>query len=180
MLATFVRDLAAMPDQLQAHAQRGETEAIQRHLHTLKGLAATLGASTLAAQAAKGERLMASTPDPADATATTLEACHAIAAAIPGLTELLQTLQQIQASDSPGSNNTSAPIDMPALLAALRAMVHRLENSDMDAMLSMAELQQQFGASLGERLEPLDAAMADMEFERALPHCIALIESLTT
>jgi hypothetical protein len=43
----------------------------------------------------------------------------------------------------------------------------------------MAELQQQFGASLGERLEPLDAAMADMEFERALPHCIALIESLT-
>jgi HPt (histidine-containing phosphotransfer) domain-containing protein len=179
MLATFVRDLTAMPDQLQAHAQRGETEAIQRHLHTLKGLAATLGASTLSAQAAKGEKQMAGSPSPADATAVTQEACHAIAAALPGLTDLLQTLQPIQTSNSPPNGGATPPVDTQALLVALQVMAHRLENSDMDAMLSMAELQQQFGTSLAERLESLEEAMADMDFERALPHCNALIESLT-
>ena len=179
MLATFVRDLAAMPDQLQAHAQRGEAEAIQRLLHTLKGLAATLGASTLSAQAAKGEKQMAGTPSPADATAVTQEACHAIAAALPGLTDLLQTLQPIQTSSSPRNGGATPPMDTQALLVALQVMAHRLENSDMDAMLSMSELQQQFGTSLAERLESLEEAMADMDFERALPHCNALIESLT-
>jgi CheY-like chemotaxis protein len=179
MLATFVRDLAAMPNQLQAHAAQGETESVQRLLHTLKGLAATLGASTLSAQAAKGEKQMAGTPSPAEATAVTQEACHAIAAALPGLTDLLQTLQRIQTSNSPPSGGATPPVDTQALLIALQVMAHRLENSDMDAMLSMSELQQQFGTSLAERLESLEEAMADIDFERALPHCNALIESLT-
>ena len=180
MLATFVRDLAAMPAPLQSHAARGETESVKRLLHTLKGLAATLGATALSAQAAKGEKQMAGTPSPAEATAVTQEACHAIAAALPGLTELLQTLQRLQTSDKPPSGVAVPPIDTQALLATLQVMAQRLKNSDMDAMLSMAELQRQFGASLAERLESLEDAMADIDFERALPHCNALIESLTT
>ena len=122
---------------------------------------------------------MAGAPSPAEATAATQDACHAIAASLPGLTDLLQTFQRIQKSNIPPSMDTTQAIDTNALLAVLQLMAQRLENSDMDAMLSMAQLQQQFGASLAERLESLDEATADMAFERALSHCNALIESLT-
>nr|WP_276595354.1 Hpt domain-containing protein [Roseateles albus] len=67
MLRSFTKDLAAMPAILLGHLNAGERVDAERLMHTLKGLAATLGAGPLSALAAEAERLMAG-----DTTAETL------------------------------------------------------------------------------------------------------------
>jgi hypothetical protein len=62
------------------------------------------------------------------------------------------------------------------LQAALRALSSSLEQQDMESMTAMAELQKRFGQSLGEGIADLEVAMADMDFEKALPFCNALLE----
>jgi CheY-like chemotaxis protein len=178
MLATFAHDLATMPSQLNTAVQQGDTDSARRLLHTLKGLAASLGATALSSAAAQGEKQMAAKPSAAEMTVLAQSACVAIDAALPGLTHLHQTLlAEAQASDA-SSQGPQTLVDKPALLNALKVMAAQLKDSDMDAMQSMAELQQQFGSALGERLGALEAAMAELDFDAALPHCNALIESI--
>ena len=71
-------------------------------------------------------------------------------------------------------------MDTAALTAALHALAHQLRDQDMNAMQSMGELQLNFGNALGASLEPLALAMAELDFEGALPHCQSLIESHST
>ncbi|MBL0124650.1 MAG: response regulator [Betaproteobacteria bacterium] len=64
MLRTFIKDLSGMPSQLSEHVARNESESAIRLLHTLKGLAATLGATALAGVAARGEKQLAASTAP--------------------------------------------------------------------------------------------------------------------
>jgi len=171
MLQTFVKDLGEMPAQLQ-----GATGPdARRLLHTLKGLAATLGAMALSGAAAACEKVVATDPTDEQLQATLEEACSAIVAAEPGLQVLLQALQQDQASGT-GTDAAVQALDKPALVAALKEMAGLLEAQDMEAMTAMANVQQQFGLALGEEIAALEQAMADMEFDKALPLCSALAE----
>ena len=173
MLQTFVKDLQAMPGQLQD----AKPDDARRVLHTLKGLAATLGATGLSSEAATAEKLMAVSPTPEQVVSTTRQACSAIALALPGLQVLLDTLLQEQASAAAADpGNAAVPLDRPALVAALQAMAQLLQAQDMEAMTAMSHVQQQYGAALGDDLAALETAMADMEFDKALPLVYALLE----
>ncbi|MEI8159197.1 MAG: response regulator, partial [Burkholderiales bacterium] len=165
MLTTFVKDLQTMPEQLQDFAQSpqagGTATDAKRLLHTLKGLAATLGAMALSAEAATAEKVLAASPGADQALTSTHQACAAIHSALPGLQALLEALQQDHANAAGGDSVSAAPsLDRPALLAALEAMMQLLRADDMEAMNAMAELQQQFGEALGEEVAALEAAMA--------------------
>jgi hypothetical protein len=61
----------------------------------------------------------------------------------------------------------------------LSSLEEQLQNADMESMQTMAELQQQFGDALGEQLGPLEAAMAELDFDRAMPLCGLLAASRT-
>ena len=178
VLRTFVKDLATMPEQLQAHAAQGQAQPASRLLHTLKGLAATLGAIALSAEAARGEKQLAGAAAPVEAADVAERACAAIATAGPGLAALLAALQAVQAAGAgPGAVPGTAPattLDTHALQTLLRAMAGQLRNADMAATDAMAELQRQFGAALGEQLRPMDEAIDALDFERALSLCNAL------
>jgi len=173
-LMSFVRDLQAMPDQLQAATPNDA----KRLLHTLKGLAATLGVTLLASETAGAEKSMAPKPTREQALSAGAHACQFIEAALPGLLALLEVLQQDHAvtagRDQAGSS--APPLDRPALLKALQSMAQLLQACDMESVHAMAQLQQQFGAASGEELEAMEAAIADLAFERALPLCHALQE----
>ena len=182
MLNTFVKDLQAMPAQLQDCAQNpqagGTTADAKRLLHTLKGLAATLGAMALSVEAATAEKVFAASPSAEQALASTHQACTAIANALPGLQALLSAMQLEHASaDAAGGGSVSAAqlLDRSALVAELDAMMQLLRTDDMEAMNAMAGLQQRFGEALGEELAALEAAMADLAFDQALPLCQALM-----
>jgi len=180
-LHTVVNDLLRMQQQLQLlSAQRAGTtfDDSGRLLHTLKGLAATLGATALSTAAAAAEKVMATSPSAALVASTTDQVCGAIALALPGLQALLDALQRehaAQAMDN-GARGGGAAINLPALATALQALRNLLAAQDMESMSAMAALQQQFGDALGEDIAALEAAMADMDFAGALPLCNALIE----
>ena len=173
MLHSFARDLAGLPQQLQAHIAQGQAVPAARLLHTLKGLAATLGAMALAAEAAQGEQQLAAGPTPAKAAALAQRACAAISAASPGLATLLQALQAAEKA------NTAPPtaFDGTALVTILRAMAEQLQNADMAATDTMAEMQRRFGGALGDQLQPIDGAIGALDFESALRLCKKLIQS---
>jgi PAS domain S-box-containing protein len=188
MLQTFVQELQRMPEQLQAlaqthaqshalnHAQGATPDDVKRLLHSLKGLAATMGADALATEATSAERAMAGTPMPEQYLAATTQAHNAVALALPGLQKLLAALEHDQMLTT-GSGAGAAALDRPALVAALGSMAALLQADNMEAMNVMAELQQQFGEVLGEDLATLEAAMADLEFDRALPLCQELLQT---
>jgi CheY-like chemotaxis protein/HPt (histidine-containing phosphotransfer) domain-containing protein len=181
MLTTFVKDLQAIPEQLQVFAQHPQPDGThadaKRLVHTLKGLAATLGAMALSTEAASAEKAIATSTSTEQTAASTHHVCTAIASALPGLQALLDALQRDHANATQGSAISAAQsLDRPALVAALAAMAQLLQANDMEAMNAMAELQQHFGEALGEDLSALEAAMAELEFDQALPLCIALLE----
>jgi two-component system sensor histidine kinase/response regulator len=156
-----------MPAQLSAHEAPAQGPSAAHLLHTLKGLAATLGATELAAEAALAEKAMADALTPAVAAAARARVGAAIAAASPGLAELLQALQFVPAPEAVPTTNW----DAPALRPALQALARLLGNADMAATDAMDALKRQFGAALGARLRPMDEAIDALDFERALGLC---------
>ena len=172
MLGTFLTDLASLPAQLRQLVQSGAHEDVTRLLHTLKGVAATVGAHELAAQAALCETQW-HTPSPPAQRETALQ--YTLAAMVQhraGLQGLLQALQN-------STPHTAEPGLTPMEAAELRRIVHtlaeQLRADDMAAMLLFADFQRQFGAHLGERITPLEEAMAALDFDAALVQCEALV-----
>jgi HPt (histidine-containing phosphotransfer) domain-containing protein len=174
LLRTFVKDLHDMPGQLQKHVDQGESLLASRVLHTLKGLAATLGALALSAEAARGEQRLAAGAALDEAAAAAQQACAAIRVASPPLATLLQTLQEAHATAAALAPTAT---DRSPLVPLLRAMSEHLHNHDMAATDAMRELQRQFGAVLAEQLGPLDEAVNALDFGTALRLCESLIEA---
>jgi HPt (histidine-containing phosphotransfer) domain-containing protein len=167
MLRTFTHDLAAMPARLRAHLAAAETAAAAGLLHTLKGLAATLGDAALAEKAAQGERALASAPAPEAVDAIGADACTAIERALPALQGLLQSLQSGHAAAAPADTAGAAAPDR----RALEELLALLENSDMRATEVMAQLPPLPGAAW----RALDEAVNGLDFERALQCCRSLL-----
>ena len=178
MLKSFVRDTQLMPEQLQS--QGTAPNDTKRMLHTLKGLAATMGVVALAEAAANAEKVLAGTPTPEQSVAAITQLCDAIALTLPGLGALLAALEYDQAfAKASGAEIAAQVFDQSALVAALRAMEQYLQDGDMESMNAMGQLQQQFGAALGDEMEPLEVATVDLDFDKALRCCVALREKYT-
>ncbi len=177
MLRNFCRDLRQMPEQLAAHRADGDYAEACRLMHNLKGLAATLGAKRLAVEAGHAE---AHFGDPAAADKVLGEpmirrVAAAVGVALPGLARLHEALDgALHAGAAP---NQADPSDRTALVQALRELAEALDGSDMSATQLMQELRNRHAAALGDRLQPLDEAVASLDFATALGHCKDLIES---
>ena len=167
MLRTFVTDLAAMPGQLRSQREQGQWPAAVRLLHTLKGLAATLGAMALAEQAAEAEKQLGSVAAPIALDGM----CAAIDAAVPGLATLLALLQGAPIPPA----GCAMPADNGALQTALKALAVQLGQADMAATDTMEALHRRFGGAVSGPLQALDEAIAVLDFERALLLCDDLI-----
>jgi CheY-like chemotaxis protein/HPt (histidine-containing phosphotransfer) domain-containing protein len=186
MLARFVADLAGMPAQLQALLQTDKTQEAVALMHTLKGLAGTLGASELAGVAAESEKQLAN-PLATSKQAVCVSMGHALRQAAPGFNRLLAALQShSDASAAPSPETFDEPALSAAWAAALCAALARLNtqlrDADMAATDTMTDIQRRFGAASdqlpGEPLTSLDAAIQALDFERALGLSTQLIEAL--
>ena len=181
MLGRFIDDMQAVPASWQA-----DPVGAGRWLHTVRGVAATLGAGALAAEAGRAERALATAAlsagagTAADTAADTepvlRQAADRLAAAVPGLNALLQAL-----ADLAGSGAVAAgPHDPRAAAQALRGLASLLQSADMAAMEAFAALQRDQAGALGDRLAPLEAAVHGLDFPRALALCQALLEEKRT
>lgn len=182
MLGLFLQTLHTLPAQLRTELDQGDVPAISNQLHTLKGLAATLGQGALSVVAAQGEARLATSPGPADVAEVVRQADSAITAASPGLALLWQALTAGRPVDrSPDAQLESpppAPPDTHSQVAALKVIADYLLNADMAATDAVADLVQRSGAAMGPALQPLEGAIQALDFERALGLCQDLIRTL--
>ena len=179
MLRRFVDDLAALPAEWQGLAAQGDAGAAARALHTVKGVAATLGLDDLAAMAAQGEKQLGG-HDAAPLIGPVMAlACRAVEAAGPALAGLLQALQAAAIGQPTFyASPAASPADRQALQQGLRQLADLLRNADMAALDAVTGLQGRFSGSLGERFQALDEAVAGLDFDPALGHCTQLLAAL--
>jgi HPt (histidine-containing phosphotransfer) domain-containing protein len=191
-LRLFVSDLDALPVQLHAYQLAGDVLSAKRALHTLKGLAATLGAEALATVADQGETQLKGSAANTDLPAVVTRTNTTIALASPSLSALLQTL--VASPSAPASTTSAPPIDTPpldtaALAKTLDALADKLGNFDMDAIQLMDYLKQHFGPGLqafgplgaqksqgAQTLDALEGAIDRLDFAQALRLCQTLTQ----
>ena len=180
LLRRFVRDLLAVPAQLATSLQAGDAAPASRQMHTLKGLAATLGAMPLSRLAAEAERDLANTATAPAAMQQRLNA--ALDTAHGALSALCAAIDRQSAA---AIDATEASADEPltggdrsALAEALEALAGLLAAADMDALAAMHGLQTRFAARLDGRLDSLDEAVSGLDFETAGRHCSVLLKEV--
>ncbi|WP_168224839.1 CHASE domain-containing protein [Rhodoferax aquaticus] len=179
MLSTFVADLQNVPAQLQAHIAQRDPTGLARDMHTLKGLAATLGADGLAHLAGRLEKESSATSDVATMVQQVQSICEAIAQVTPALQALVQAWGT-DATQAPAALAELTSTERAEILTLLKHLALQLADSDMEAMHTMALVQQRYSKHLGAAMAPLEAEMSALEFEAAILECETLICSLET
>jgi PAS domain S-box-containing protein len=184
MLRSFLEEAAGVPDQLTAHLAAGEGREAARLMHTMKGLAGTLGVPALVTLTARAEVELA---DPGQALARAGDAPWLASLRdtfAQACTHLAWAAEQLRALKSQGGGATAGQdagdpgAVLQGLLDQLDQLAALLRESDMAAMDLYAQIDDAHGGRLGERGQPLDAAMSALDFERALAHCQELSGAL--
>jgi CheY-like chemotaxis protein len=175
LLPMFLENLMSMPEQLRTLQAQGDMQSASRLLHTLKGLAGQMGVTALALEAAQGEQQLLASPSTQLAAATVEHACQVIVNAGPGLLALQQAFLA-QHTRAAGAAEPLAELDAPALVAALHTLGQYLKASDMQALACVSNVQAQFGAGVGARLQALSNAVHELDFAQAQQFCAELIE----
>ncbi|MFZ3285674.1 MAG: response regulator [Telluria sp.] len=168
MLANFITELEGMPEQLGALAARADHDGVHLSLHSLKGVAATLGADALAASAALAEQHYRDAPAPAARAQALAAACRAMREAGPGLRVLLDTLPAPAAAATPG-------LTRERRLALLRQAAGQLAASDMAVHATLAAITEGMVEAPDPVLVPLVQAVEALDFAAAAPLCHTLI-----
>ena len=179
-LNSFAKDIATLADRLMALLQQGRFDESRRLMHTIRGMAATLGIRPLASLTAEAERRFGSadTPPPQDAliaqlrtlVAATMRDADYLARALQECSE--QVLTQGRAVEDAG------PCDVPGLRRSLGELTQLLRAADMRAVEVFERLQHRHASHIPQGLKSLDAAMASLDFDQALSECRALQERL--
>ena len=178
-LRDFVKDLASLPGQLNAQLARGALIDAARELHTLKGVAATVGALALSRCAGEAERVLTADPSAAAATAAVEDVAAFIGTALQQLTALCATLDadiltKLVVAPSRMSTIGVAPLtatDNLVLSGVLTAVSTMLAASDLEAIQTLKTLRTRVPAAAGARLDALDEAVESLDFETALACC---------
>ena len=179
-LRSFNAELEGLPQKLESLLQRAARGDAGRELHTLKGVAATVGITALAKLAGEAEAQLAGV-QAADADA----ACVArVGAAIDQTATALARLCAAldgeaksaadAAASAAGATDASAaltPAENALLATLLRTVQGLLQASDLDAADALQALRTRLPAASGPRFEALEAAVESLEFESALSHC---------
>jgi two-component system, sensor histidine kinase and response regulator len=172
VLGAFAKEMQQVPEQVQAHLQAQEQTQAVRALHTLKGLAATVGARHLAAVAARLEHEVRSGAAAGEHQELIADLRTAIDALATTLVPVLQQHQEMAVSQP--VTLTTTPLDRDRFRRDLQALERLLANSDMVALEAHAMIKQSYGAQVPD-IAPLDAAMAMLDFASAATQCAALL-----
>ena len=178
----FLADAQHLEARVGAMLADGARDDARRELHAFKGLAATLGATALSKLAAQAESALLGHGQVFEADKLMLP----VATMLQTVTPELESVAARLVSDAlPTDNSTStAEIDRKAFSEALRALLQALQAGDMEAMVLHANLHQLLANSSSRNwdreLEPLNAAMADLELQRGALECESLLRQLTS
>gem|GEM_PF-840426 len=164
MARTFRTGQATVTKRLRWKLQQGERVNAQRELHTLKGVAATLGAQSLARFAAEAEtRIKAGTDSAENDVLLSGLATH--------LSDALHVLERLAVAFEPAAVTASSresSIDPTQAISHLTELERLLAENNMRALDVHAALCAKFGADLQLHLAALNDAMNCLDFATAL------------
>jgi len=159
LLARFASDQAATPARLAGAIAAADWVQAERLAHTLKGVAAQIGALELRERAERLEQALRER-----APQDRLELLQAgIAQALPPLVEAIRQRLPQQVA------NVTAVLKDPQQWRRLRAqLVSLLEQADTDSLALFEANRSLLQAALGPHYEPLAKALENFDFEQAL------------
>ena len=144
----------------QIALQHGDRAAVAREMHTLKGLAATLGATALARQAAELEATFKAPRSTSNEAATLAQLASGIAASDA-------TFRAVADALDPAQPVPSLPLNKQRLLECLAELDALLLENNMRALDVFATLQREAGDALADPLNALDEALLRLDFAAA-------------
>lgn len=163
LLSKFVDGQQDFRSAIRASLAQGDLKTAVRQAHTLKGVAAQIGASTLSAIAASLEQALQQALEQGAASGQT-EAL--IEEAGTRLDQLIAAMSPHLAAAAPGV--AAVPLDREKFAAVCARLQKLLAESDC-ASLELAESQASLlRAGLGERHEALMAAISNFDYDLAL------------
>jgi HPt (histidine-containing phosphotransfer) domain-containing protein len=172
VLQAFVVEMEQVPQQLQAQWASDTPELAVRTLHTLKGLAATVGARHLSAVAAQLEQALKQGAHP-DEHPRMLAQLQAATSALSDT--LLPVLQRYQDAESGPMPIGDEPLNNAKMVFDLHALSDLLKDSNMLALDAHAKVHKLYASHLGTELDALHAAMANFDFAAARQACDQLM-----
>ncbi|HEU4623038.1 MAG TPA: response regulator, partial [Burkholderiaceae bacterium] len=171
MLRSSLTDVRASAEQLARHLSAGDYESASQLMHTLRGVAATLGANVLAERAARAEQLLAAPLAP-DQTAALLDEWRVL------VKEQAAEIEQAARELEVAMPDHTAPVhDDATPHQVLDELTTLLREADM-AALEAYERVRSHPAIARVDLRPLGAAIAVLDFESAIAHCERLARAL--
>jgi PAS domain S-box-containing protein len=170
----FVREQDGLLSRISRRWQDGDTAAATRELHTLKGLAASLGAMALAAVAAATETELKQLA-PRALIDEPLDRLHpSLSTALAVLQELADAIEPVPAAPvQPHPENNFRLLDLLHELDTL------LATRNMRAIDINAALQEEARGIADDSLAALDAAVGQLDFAAARTQVAALISLLS-
>ncbi|MDP3653908.1 MAG: response regulator [Rhodoferax sp.] len=186
LVVSFRRDIEVLLRQLKQHVERGQIRDIKRDLHTIMGMAATLGATDLAAMATAAEATIQDPPDTEAADQTPnpvdLGVWESLQTQVHDTLTHLATLVPVKpATPSPAHAVAQLPLhahELEILLQSLHTLAALLGDKNMRSTKVYSQLCAQFGGRPGVDLGALEAEIHRLDFTRALKECNALLNAL--
>lgn len=177
MLSLLSDDLANFPTQLETLLTEGDFMSASRLLHTIKGLAAQLGATELSLSAGQGEKLFSQSAVPTPDTINQLlsEMRSKVSVIQSGLMVLTPML-----SDNNATTVAVAAFDIQSIELEINRLILLLQNSDMAALEVMNKLMMTVDKQLHGQLSPLNDAINQLDFANAIKLCQTLMVNLPT
>jgi PAS domain S-box-containing protein len=163
LVAAFSADVPNEMEALRRHVQQGSVLDAVRVLHTLRGLAGSVGANALAALAGAQEQAVRRQGSVAPADAETLQRL---------LDESLAALKAAAAPAPMAAAETGDPLEV------LRRLRLLLVERNMRSVTVCEQLADGHGQALGPDFGALSAAVTRLDFAKALKACDLLLESL--
>ena len=170
----FQTDAPTQMANMRQHLRQNQWIEATRCAHTLKGLAATLGATALATDCATLESALKQNSND---TLPLLDGLQVqLARALAQLDTVLSAFERNAVQAAPA--NAPTPLDLPAIIPALQALADRLRKNDMHSTTLCTQIGEQYGAALGQPYALLNGAVQRLDFEAALAHCNAWLSTL--
>jgi signal transduction histidine kinase/CheY-like chemotaxis protein/HAMP domain-containing protein len=178
----FRSDAPLLVAELQGHIRLGDHAQAIRSAHTLRGLAATVGAVDFSAQVQRIETMAKhALADASTQTAATLAEMSTDLASQLALV-LVALPQPLQPPVSQVDGSVAEVLDGGALATALQELAALLKLRDMRATVVGEKIRQKFGSNLDagqlEQLSSLEQALARIDFVRAIDVCNTLRSQL--
>ncbi len=173
LINRFCETQADVTVRIQAAIASGDTDTAKREAHTLKGLAATIGATLLSKRAATLEDILQR-----GITQGRDEELINLQKDLLSLFEIIKTTYDTtpEVDKTLLNNNDSIPLDKENLAIKLRQFNAQLTQLDSEAATTLEELSNQLGDL--EEIKQIQKMVGDFEFEDARKQLLVLAQSL--